>query len=819
MPFSWNTDDGVTVTSTVIQATVGATTGPFTPSIPSDQAYRIMVEFGGFLPDPITRGPFALAANTKAGDNFITVAAGVGANFAASDVIVLDNGLAGEDNRTQVTQVDPSYTGGDTIPLRERSRLDLPSGSATVTIPPTMSIAGTEGGSSKTEGPYALTDNTLVKGLYPSRLRWDPGTTVTITLVGFDASTTITVYTYIDPWNIYVSDRTTRRSIFAATAPTVPIGPNAFLHSWVNDGGGTTSFSGLANGNVDRYKNTGTPVRVYVDVTAGTNFSGGVNISGCVTRAFLAASIGVGATSCRIYLDQYEQLHVGDVVTLVNYSTGGVETQTIASKTAPDTLNFSGSTINAYNKDDLICLAILENISVAAGIGGGSGPAGEYVSASSYVEIFEISTAGGTEDFTYEVFSSTQGHCGALTAASPRQGSGIASTGAVQCEPNVQIATRITVGDGVSRMFFGGAGGLLVTPRNHDALIDGASTNSVLYFGMRDHVSRQATSPFIWMRGSSAAGSDGWSIKGSTTNGVIAIGLVAMNRKLVAGADAGRNEVLDPAFWVMLDTLVYTRNIYRQGTTDAFATRVRSAIEVAGGLFASGSGADYQINAPTDVFTFENVASTNAYARAFSSIPSISFPLGSPIRINGLNNVGGNAAGSASRRISLLGTNRTHESRAISCYFSEIELQGNSAATKRLTSAILFRVQVIDETGEPIEGVQIQLITVTGTVVVDSTTDVFGRIPRQEVVTHQWDSVNTPVTSIWRVGDPPPTEITETVFGPFLLLITPSGTTGLVPYQIQLDPLPLFPNNLDLLVVMHAPRSVGKYGQAPYGSI
>jgi hypothetical protein len=510
----------------------------------------------------------------------------------------------------------------------------------------------------------------------------------------------------------------------------------------------------------------------------------------------------------------WSQFQVGDVVTLFDLTTNLFENQTIASKTAPDLLNFVGVTANAYNLDDIIGIVQTEVVSVAPGLG-------TYYTADAWVYPLWHNTAGGTEDFTYQVFQSVQGYTGCLHSADNRLGAGIGAGSLLECNPVIQSAVgSVQAGDGVTPTAFGQLAGAYISPRHTDGQVAGAANDTLLWWGVKSKFG-QGVSPMLVLRGSLAAGNDFFQIPGHATNGVVCVGMMGGNRKVLLGGDAGRNDCPDPAFWRMIHTIAYTRNWYRQGTTNVLGFQLFAAQDTANDTVVGGVGASLQINAPTNLEDFAVVQDANAFNRAVALATPVPLTPAQPIRITDFNAVSQNAGGGASPRLTMLTQNRSYTGRGVNSYFSQIEVRSVSGANvQNVQSAVTAEVSVIDENGDFVEGALVKVVDATGVLVVDTVTDVFGRIPLQELISHQWTKTNAAGSQIWQVGDVAPAPITTTIFTPFELIVLPNVGVqeGFVPSHQVINVAPFDPDSkVVTTIVMRVPRPDGQFGDAGAG--
>jgi hypothetical protein len=369
----------------------------------------------------------------------------------------------------------------------------------------------------------------------------------------------------------------------AAVAPQAAVVP--YNEPFLSNGSGHKISARGFGADVDRYAEQHPPIRLEIDVTAGADFTGGVTIEGFRTiwSPIRGLAMGAGTGFVRVSPECYSQFQVGDVVTLFNLTTNANETQTIASKTAPDVLNFVGVTANAYALDDVVGIVQSEVVDVSGGIG-------TYYTADAWVYPLWHNTAGGTEDFTYQVFSSVQGYCGNLHSADNRLGAGVATTALRECHPVVQSTVgTLNAGDGVTPTAFGQLAGAYISPRNVDDHISGAANDCLPWWGVKSK-GGHSVSPMFIVRGSQDAGNDFFTIPGHATNMVNNIGIMAGNRKVTEGGDAGRNNILDPSWWRMVHVIAYTRNWFRQSTTNAKAFQPFAAQDTANDRLCDRAG-------------------------------------------------------------------------------------------------------------------------------------------------------------------------------------------------------------------------------------
>jgi hypothetical protein len=93
-----------------------------------------------------------------------------------------------------------------------------------------------------------------------------------------------------------------------------------------------------------------------------------------------------------------------------------------------------------------------------------------------------------------------------------------------------------------------------------------------------------------------------------------------------------------------------------------------------------------------------------------------------------------------------------------------------------MESAVTASILVLEENGNPVPGVTVQLIDAAGSLLANLTSDGFGRVPTQVLVSHLWRRQNNGGGILtWRKEDTPPAGITASVFSPFLLLVTADG--------------------------------------------
>jgi hypothetical protein len=355
----------------------------------------------------------------------------------------------------------------------------------------------------------------------------------------------------------------------------------------------------------------------------------------------------------------------------------------------------------------------------------------------------------------------------------------VGNTGIVyQKHPINQIGTlRVHLNSGASSTptVFGQLSGTLIFPRRSSGMIYLNTNDSKLWLGSKNKFG-YPVSPVTFMHGGNTAGADVVFIAGDATNGFFQNSVTAICRVLDGGGAMGRNTVNNPAVWRANFAQAYTRNWFRQSSTNVKGLGLYSGIDLGNDALVPSTGASYQINAPNSAGDFAIPVDTQAITRGVAINPTSSFYPNQPIQILGFNEIMPEASGGNSGIFTLLAQNVNYTGRGVNSSFSRLQFHNATATTHDMESAITADVMVIEENGNPIPGATVQIINALGTTVTDTTSDFRGRIATQILVSHLWRRQNDGGgLKIFRKDASPPAGITAVVYEPFLLLVTADG--------------------------------------------
>jgi hypothetical protein len=817
----------------------------FTPTMSDTDDFAVAIHITGAALVAADRGPFAIAADVARGSDTFDVGSGVGSKFTAGDMALFRNSAGNEVFRAGVESVST-----DTITLDDRIFVALDT-TFTVEIPGKITVTGDEGaGSGQTPvsrtSTLWLVDMDQKANWLVTRWRFDANASLTINTTGFTA-TTLLATEFIDMLNFYRSDRNTRRTLMAAVQGTPVAAPgNVFSYPWLSHASGHPPSRTGAAATMERYAESHPPARLQVDikeyVNNGTPQS--VIISGFKTvwspiKSAIAGSGGGGTDQeVVIPIENWNQFQINDAVTLHNLANGNQDNVTINAKTfagsatGQPTLGFSAIPVNDYAVDDVIGILATETIAA---------PAANGTLHSAEAWCFPLkhytSGVGGDDSYDYEIFSSIQGVFGCLMSADKRLRTDLGTDSELGHLPIIQNILNSSFGSAATAI--GMIGGVLSIPRARAASAQNirigttAGTSRALWqTGIVDKFGRAATGACI-IYGRSSATNSPIVVRSGASNAEITTGTMSIPSKGTGGADVG-----GPTIAHQEGCVSFKRNLLAMQSNLAKSSTSNSSIRDAYATFdrMQGNQPDrptagvqtYLVVTPTQSENFANLVTTNDPTVGVNFLTGSDFTGADEIlRLKDVNSSLISGAGDLSHRVRFRQFVSTEFTAAlVDSYMRRFVVDFNNGAqnkTRTLQSRHTLNVQVIDETGEPLEGVSVVLVdnSAPGSPQVDTTTGFDGRIAASEVVSHTWAvlseiaDIDIPVTQTSGF----PTGITYTDFNPFQLIVAPvSGTMeGLVPAKLDFDLPPFLPTPLNFVIVLHSPRPDGQFGDAGFG--
>ncbi len=818
--YTWAALDGVTVVSTTVHShgavSSGDTVGAFTT--PTDDDYRLGFQIINIAPAGAA-GPFSLTLDASIGDVVVELASG-GSGISVGDVVILKDGVSALNRMVNTVRLVST----NTITLNGRLLLDLPSATATLEIAPKLEVTGTEGVGSDTTQSITETiwlSENLATNWYPTRAMYDRNTSVSIVTTFFSADS-FDVHEWIDPANVFRSDRKSRRALMSAVrvANTTPaVFDEPFLSNASGHKDGTKGF-GANTG--PRVAEQHPPIRLEIDITAFV-LAGGVTIEGFRTvwspvRQAIAG--GTGVVAIRISPGNFEQFQIGDVVDLYDLTTDLTEQRTISAKTAPDIITVSVAITNSYTVDDIVGIVQSENVTISG--------AGTFYTADAWVYPLFHNTVAGPDDFSYQVFSSVQGKCGELLSMDHRAMTppgGFAGGYLRQNSGIYQIATSMLIGDGTTHTMFGTPAGALSLPRTFAAgKMQFASSKSFWWMGYKSWMGT-TSSVYIHSRPGPNA-NEFMFMLGSATNGVVLLGCNIGSTKS-ATSNAFNAAHGAPSLLLVKDCLVSIGTPFNSASTNIIYDNIVTTFDDANESISDVvSGTNLTIGGTTTADSYRVIKVLNQATFALQAFGGFVAP-NQTMRISDFNSRVDNHVARESHSIrlftALLAGNSDNVLRSINSYFSEVRwgrLFGTVAGLDPLIeSAITVDVQVVNEIGDPVEGARVILVDNAGTERFDEITNAVGRIAQHELITHRYDvGSSTNWNVIWIPPAIPASPVNETDFSPFELIVLPTANAdGYVPSRVAFSTAPFMATeSKEFVIVLNVPRPDGQFGDAGF---
>lgn len=819
--YTWAThpdgvDGGSVVSGTVLTSQAVALDDVFGGiTLISQDSYRIAIKATDIVLDS-GAGPFDLTVDGAIGDFDITLTSGDAANLADEDVVILKDGSGNQ----MVNQLRAAVAGG-TVKLETPLTRNFPSATSTIERSPRCEVTGEEGVGGIYQGTGGGGTQTSVRtekiwltdedfgNWFMTRLRYDFGSTLSIAT--FDWTGTIEVVEWIDDSNIYRSDRRTERPLFPTGSFAAPQAVTPFsLHFLSNGSGGKAQTKGFSSGS--RYAEQHPPIRLNLDIS-NYKSSGDITIEGFRTiwspiRDELPMTT---TTQVRISPENFSQFQAGDVVDLWNYTTDVTEQRTISTKTAPDILTMTAAITGTYGIDDIIGIMQAETIPVKG--------AGALFTTDAWVYPLTHEASSFYGGFYYDIFQSVQGHCGALATVDPHQ----FSTGFREVHQNEgHYSLNIidyTYGDGVTPTVLGGAAGTTLLLRNQGKLTS-AATDSILWWGYKDVFGNATSCQFI-ARGRSSIDVI-WNIAASTTNMLVMQKAILQNNRISSSFQGGVATVGAGAIVRIKDSFGMANSAFNFTTTDVklkdCKTNAEGANEIALERLASGS--TYVLNATT---TIDDLSVLAAAWAADTNGPTAMPPVdpGGPIRFNEYNAQQLDHVGRGAGRATIQGGFAVSaDLRMFNSLVSEINITDIFGPSgMQITSGITINVHVINEAGDNIESARVILVDTTGGEQFDVTTNVYGVIPKQEVLVERFATIPVGFTGVtFNIGDGAPGNIVKTTFTPFELIVLPTALAdGYVPTRVNFNVAPWIATEAkNFTIVLNVPRPDGQFGDAGF---
>lgn len=776
-------------------------------SIPTDDDYRLRIKLTNIVLDNTTLGPFVVISGNTLGDESVIVSSGDASNFTASGTIIIKDGLGNEN----INQVRSDFSGGSIITLDERLLIDVPTTTSTIERVPRIEITGTVGTGSGATDVFTeviwLTERDNFSGLWFSRLKYDHATTFSVATFGFTG--TIEIIDWISLENIYHADRRTKRDITGLISgdPTNLAFPNPFLSNGAGHKGGTKGFS-VSILDMERYAEQHYPLRLFMNIIFGFGINGTFSIHGFKTIwSPIRENVNSSATSIKISAENLNQFAPNDVITLYDLTNDIREDIPISTLTSPDTLNLVSGTINSYTVDDVLGIWQTETVSVTT--------VGNTYTKDAWVYPLEYSTTS-LSSFFRTINSSVQGLVGTLLTGDNRY-SGSLPAG-VFPRNNVGVYSSTTSSIQVqANTAFGSPQEIMCLPRGTTNLLTQESTNSIIALGYKDKFGNALVGPTI-IRGSLKSNN---LILTNQDMGFIAFRTKFLNRKIINDDEGGRSsfsnfaslklrscESSTPGFYSLVSNDIQVRDCIN------IADRANSIVpEPIASLFP-GAFLASTVTTNQDLVRVKDIGGGGVQALVgFTGIDIIINEYNNDI----LNNSGGN-----SKKLFILNFGNT-VIQVINSEFSELEMDSSQVGFQKINSVSLLDLIVVNENNEPLAGSSVLLLDVFGNIVINTTTDEFGKIPITEMVTHSWfRDLSTGTNKIsWFVADPPPSPIVRTIFSPFDLIISenPGKVEGYTPAHNIIDIKPLLTNStVKLTIILHVPRPDGQFGDAGFGT-
>ncbi len=372
---------------------------------------------------------------------------------------------------------------------------------------------------------------------------------------------------------------------------------------------------------------------------------------------------------------------------------------------------------------------------------------------------------------------------------------------------------------------FGTPNGVLSQPRHvGGGLVSTAASISYIFMGYKDEFGGSVGNVY-WIRRPGFTG-ELYNVAANATNGIILLGTSLALSKLIP-TSLNTATVNSPATILGRDVNTTITAAFSTLTGNVEVRNIHAAFDRANGAVADAGGgqATFQLADSTTIDAYSVISSVNAAGTGFLAQPFPNDFALLRVRDYNFNNINSPGGESGTFEYGTIGVGQASPIilRFINCYFSVAKWRKvfGSPDVPLLESAITLNLQVINEIGTPIEGARVIMVNNVGTEIFDVTTNQVGRIPLQEVITHQYGISTAPGgiwDEIWRPPDTPPAPVTEADFSPFELIVLPTASAdGYVPSKLEFSSVPFMSTEAkEFVIVLNVPRPDGQFGDAGF---